>query len=93
MNWKGLYSERVDAMGHSDVVEMLKMAEKPEVISFAGGLPDPNIFLLDEIREAFEAGFQKRARLPWDTDPPTASAFREWLAESYDKLRQTLEGR
>ena len=48
MNWNTLYSSRMDSMGHSDVIEMLKLAERPEVISFAGGLPDPETFLLEE---------------------------------------------
>ncbi len=82
MNWKNLYSDRVHAMGHSDVVEMLKMAEKPEIISFAGGLPDPDIFLLDEIREAFESVFLKQGKAALGYGPTNGiTAFREWLAD------------
>ena len=43
MKWNTLYSGRIDSMGHSDVAEMLKMAERPDVISFAGGLPVSNL--------------------------------------------------
>jgi 2-aminoadipate transaminase len=70
-------------MGHSDVAEMLKLAEKPEVISFAGGLPDPDVFLLEEIKEAFETVFVKRGRAALGYGPVEGIAlFREWLAEN-----------
>ena len=29
------------------VTEILKLAERPDVISLAGGLPDPKVFALD----------------------------------------------
>ena len=37
MKWDTLYSSRIETMAHSDVAAMLKMAERPEIISFAGG--------------------------------------------------------
>jgi 2-aminoadipate transaminase len=70
-------------MGHSDVSEMLKLAEKPEVISFAGGLPEPDVFLLDEIRESFDSVFARRGRAALGYGPVAGIAlFREWLAEN-----------
>jgi 2-aminoadipate transaminase len=89
MDWSTLYSSRVDAMGHSDVVEMLKLAEKPQVISFAGGLPDPTTFLLEEIREVFEEVMAQKGQVALGYGPTAGIApFREWLAE-----RMTRAGR
>ena len=83
MKWNTLYSSRINSMGHSDVAEMLKLAEKPEVISFAGGLPDPDVFLLEEIREAFETVFVQRGTAALGYGPVAGVAsFREWLAEN-----------
>ena len=53
MNWNTLYSSRIDSMGHSDVVEMLKLAERPEVISFAGGLLNVKGDVRAEIAQRF----------------------------------------
>jgi 2-aminoadipate transaminase len=82
MNWNTLYSSRIDSMGHSDVVELLKLAERPEVISFAGGLPDPETFLLEEIKQAFEEALSQRGGAVLGYGPTAGIApFREWLAE------------
>ena len=82
MDWNTLYSSRVDSMGHSDVVEMLKLAEQPQVISFAGGLPDPTTFLLEEIKEVFEEVVAQKGRAVLGYGPTAGIApFREWLAD------------
>jgi 2-aminoadipate transaminase len=39
-------------MGSSVIRELLKLTEQPDVISFAGGLPAPEIFPIREFREA-----------------------------------------
>lgn len=46
------YADRVDELKASDVREILKIAGRPEVISFAGGLPAPELFPVEKIREA-----------------------------------------
>lgn len=45
------YAKRMDTVKASDVREMLKAAENPEVISFAGGLPAPELFPLEAIED------------------------------------------
>jgi 2-aminoadipate transaminase len=81
MNWNNLYSSRIDSIGHSDVVAILKLAERPEVISFAGGLPDPATFLLEEIKEVFEEVVAQRGRDVLGYGPTAGiTPFREWLA-------------
>ncbi|MCP4579282.1 MAG: PLP-dependent aminotransferase family protein [Deltaproteobacteria bacterium] len=83
MKWETLYASRIASMGHSDVTEMLKLAERPEVISFAGGLPDPTIFLLKEIKETFEEVFVQRGRTALGYGPVVGiTPFREWLTEN-----------
>ena len=46
------FAERMRTMKPSTIREMLKMTECPEVISFAGGLPAPELFPVDDIRVA-----------------------------------------
>jgi 2-aminoadipate transaminase len=39
-------------MGSSAIRELLKLTEKPDIISFAGGLPAPDVFPVNEFQEA-----------------------------------------
>lgn len=50
---KYAFAERVSRMESSVIREILKVTESPEVISFAGGLPAPEMFPLKEIKAAF----------------------------------------
>jgi len=45
-----LYSDRAAKMRKSEIRELLKVAQDPEVISFAGGLPSPSTFPLDDLQ-------------------------------------------
>lgn len=81
MDWNALYSSRIESMGHSDVVAMLKLAERPEIISFAGGLPDPDTFLLKETREVFEKVLTRMGAAALGYGPTHGiTPLREWLA-------------
>lgn len=44
------FAKRMDNMKASDIREMLKLTQKPEVISFAGGLPAPELFPVEEMK-------------------------------------------
>lgn len=44
-------ARRMTEMKASEIREILKVTERPEVISFAGGLPAPELFPIDEIKE------------------------------------------
>jgi len=50
LNW--IFSERAWKMKSSAIREILKITERPEIISFAGGLPAPELFPIEEIKEA-----------------------------------------
>lgn len=50
--WNHRYSQRMQGMGSSLIRELLKLTENPEIISFAGGLPAPEIFPVAEFEEA-----------------------------------------
>ena len=45
-----LYSDRAGKMRKSEIRELLKVAQDPEVISFAGGLPSPRSFPLKDLQ-------------------------------------------
>ncbi len=52
MDLSDLYSARANAMKASEIRELLKLTERPDVISFAGGLPNPASFPVEEVQQA-----------------------------------------
>jgi 2-aminoadipate transaminase len=50
--WTDRFALRTEAMSSSVIRELLKLTEDPEVISFAGGLPAPEVFPVEEVAEA-----------------------------------------
>jgi len=62
MNWDSLFAERTKQMKRSTVREILKLTTKPEIISFAGGLPAPELFPIERIREATDTVLAERGQ-------------------------------
>ncbi|MBZ9752061.1 PLP-dependent aminotransferase family protein [Deinococcus sp. HMF7604] len=74
-------SRRAQSMNASAIREILKVTQRPEVISFAGGLPAPELFPIEEVRAAANTVLDRYgpAALQYSTTeghPP----LREWLA-------------
>jgi len=52
IEWK--FSARAEQLKSSMIREILKITQRPEVISFAGGLPSPETFPVERMRAAFD---------------------------------------
>ena len=50
--WKSRYAQRNQRMTRSVIRELLKFTQQPDIISFAGGLPAPELFPVEQIQEA-----------------------------------------
>jgi len=50
--WEHRYAQRTQRMASSAIRELLKLTEEPDIISFAGGLPAPEVFPLEAFQEA-----------------------------------------
>ncbi len=50
--WEHRFAQRTERMAGSAIRELLKLTESPEIISFAGGLPAPEIFPKEEFLAA-----------------------------------------
>jgi len=74
------FSHNALGVKKSQIRELLKLTAKPDIISFAGGLPDPGMFPVDWIREAAGAVLEKHA----------ASALQYGKTEGVDPLRDQL---
>ncbi len=55
MPWESLLSDCDRRLRSSDIRDLLAVTARPEVISFAGGLPAPELFPVEELRAAFDA--------------------------------------
>jgi len=62
VDWSALYSERLQWMTTSVIREILKVAQSPEVISFAGGWPEAELFPLEQISTICEAVVNEHPR-------------------------------
>ena len=77
------FSERAAQMQSSFIREILKVTQRPEIISFAGGLPSADTFPVEEMKAAFDKVLSTSGRTalqygPTDGFPP----LREWIANS-----------
>ena len=63
-------SRRAQALTSSAIREILKVTERPEVISFAGGLPSPATFPVERMRAAGAIQLDEEHGLPGAQDEP-----------------------
>ena len=48
------YAKRMDLFKKSELGEILKLIEQPDIISFAGGLPASELFPVEEMKKYFD---------------------------------------
>ncbi len=78
------YAERMGKQHRSFVKEILAVTETPDVISFAGGLPNPSLFPVKELAEATDEVMSAdgRVTLQYATTQGYAP-LREYIAQRY----------
>ncbi len=89
-----LFAQRVQRARRSVLRELLKVSEQPGIISFAGGLPDPETFprkilaeiAADEILNNYKKSLQYTTT---EGKRPLRAALIDWLAE--DGLRYEMD--
>jgi len=81
MHIESLFSERMKTMRPSEIRELLKLTQNPEIISFAGGLPNPEAFPVDELVEITREVLEKHGKMALQYGPTEGiRGFREVLA-------------
>jgi len=78
--WAERFAQRTQRMGSSVIRELLKYTEKPDVISFAGGLPAPEVFPFAEVERAAETVLREQGKTALQYSP----------TEGYLPLRELL---
>ena len=80
MNLNWTYSQTAHEMKSSAIREILKITERPDVISFAGGLPAPELFPVNELKQACINVLEKQG----------PSSLQYSVSMGYRKLREFL---
>jgi 2-aminoadipate transaminase len=84
-------SRRAQALTSSAIREILKVTERPEVISFAGGLPSPATFPVERMRAAAEKVLRDAPQAALQYGPTEGFApLREWIAERLSRGGATI---
>jgi len=84
-DWEALYAGRAERMRASEIRELLKLLARGDVISFAGGIPDPALFPMEAIA---------RAHAEVLADPKLGpDALQYSVSEGYPPLRAWIAAR
>ena len=78
--WDHRFAQRTQRMKSSTIRELLKMTEQADLISFAGGLPAPDVFPVNEFKEACNAVLDRSSTL----------ALQYGATEGYRPLREMI---
>lgn len=82
IDWSAHYATRARRIAASEIRELLKLLDRAELISFAGGIPDPTLFPREEIAAAY-------ARILGDP-VRGGPALQYSVSEGYRPLREWL---
>ncbi|MFN7126248.1 MAG: PLP-dependent aminotransferase family protein [Allorhizobium sp.] len=82
LNWDHVFATRSSRMRASEIRELLKLLDKPDIISFAGGIPDPALFPQAEFAKTYADLF---------SDGRAGSALQYSVSEGYLPLRVWLK--
>lgn len=84
------FAKRMDGLKGSEIRELLKLTEKPEVISFAGGLPAPELFPVEEMKEISRMVLEESGREALQyTTTEGFGPLREHIAERMNRKLKT----
>jgi 2-aminoadipate transaminase len=78
--WTARYAQRAKQVKSSQIRELLKFTQNPEIISFAGGLPAPDVFPAERFEQACHRVLETQARL----------ALQYGATEGYEPLREMI---
>jgi DNA-binding transcriptional MocR family regulator len=83
-SWQPAYARRADRMKGSEIRELLKVLERPGMISFAGGIPDPTLFPAGAAAQAYGDALGSEAS--------ASTALQYSVSEGYGPLREWIAG-
>ena len=90
---KGQFASRMASIQKSFIREILKITQNPDVISFAGGLPNPKYFPIEALNQATNKVFTQEGASALQYAPTLGhQRLREWIARRYaDKVGMMVD--
>jgi 2-aminoadipate transaminase len=86
-----LYSDRAGKMRKSEIRELLRVTEDPEIISFAGGLPNPQSFPIQDLKGIVQTVLSNHGKVALQYGPTQGiKELREVIAER--SIRESMKG-
>lgn len=86
------YAKRMNNIRASEIRELLKLTQRPEVISFAGGLPAPELFPVEEFKRVAEEVLDEKGTAALQYGPTEGYLpLREKIVERMKKVKVDLE--
>lgn len=87
MNWNEHFANRTQSMKPSTIREILKLTQRSEVISFAGGLPAPGLFPVEKLSTASTKVLSEQGAqaLQYSTTEGYLP-LREWVAGTFQEV-------
>lgn len=81
-----LFSERILNTPRSFIREMLTVTQNSDIISFAGGLPEPSLFPVEEIALAAQTALSEEgSRALQYSTTEGYTALRQWIVDDYER--------
>lgn len=81
------FAERMENIKASEIRELLKLTQQPDIISFAGGLPAPELFPIEEIKDISVEVLEEQGQAALQYGPTEGyKPLREKMAESMKKF-------
>jgi len=85
------FSDRAQQLQSSFIREILKITQRPEIISFAGGLPSPATFPVERMKAAYDKVLSENGKVALQYGPTDGYApLREWIAGSLSTPGSTI---
>ena len=81
--WTDRFAERMAHVRASEIRELLKLLDQPDILSFAGGIPDPQLFPAERIQAAYDGVLEQAG----------AQALQYSVSEGLPELRRWIAAR
>ncbi|MEP3246148.1 MAG: PLP-dependent aminotransferase family protein [Sneathiella sp.] len=93
MSWGDKFSKDAGSIQASEIRELLKILEDPDILSFAGGIPDPELFPMDQVK-SIRTDLENRPQFDRQSmqysQTEGYAPLRAWIADRHSTPETTL---
>ncbi len=91
LDWSTLFGQRAERLQASTIRELLKLTQRPGILSFAGGLPAPELFPKEEAAELSARILREKGHVALQYGPtegylPLRAFVAEWLGVAPEEV-------